>query len=233
MAEEANLRIDIQRVRGNARPIARVCLAFAQGYASDGAPALTRDCSTPAELEREVARLSEELSQALREGSGELSGAPVEPDVESEPAEIRDAEAPHLDSELRVEQLMTRDVRTIGRNEKVAIADELMRAGHFRHIVVVDEDESLAGVVSQRDIVFSVLGWQLGQGSNAHRRALESVLAKELMQTQIVTIAPEAPIGQAAQLMTKHKVGCLPVMDGSDLVGIITEGDFLSLVATG
>ena len=126
---------------------------------------------------------------------------------------------------------MTRDVRTVGRNEKIAVAHEVMRTGRFRHIVVVDDEGVLAGVVSQRDIVFSALSWQLGQGSNAHQIALESVAAKELMQTQLVTIDPEASIAEAASRMKEHKIGCLPVVAGSDLVGIITEGDFLSLLA--
>ena len=231
MPEEPNLRLDVETPREAAGPVMRVRLDFARGYASDGAPTITRDCSSVRALEREIRRLNEELGSALAEArrstgdTGETGQA--DPETTAPTAEER----PSLASDLRVEQVMTRDVHTVERNEKIAVAEELMRAGRFRHIVVVDDEGLLAGVVSQRDIVFSALSWQLGQGSNAHRRALESVLAKELMQTQVVTIAPNEPISLAAQRMTEHKVGCLPVVDGADLVGIVTEGDFLSLLA--
>jgi CBS domain-containing membrane protein len=231
VSEEANLELDVHRPSRGAPPVARIRVGFARGYASDGSPTLTVDCRTLGELEREVERLGEEMAAAVRAAEAELGGKAKERAAEpSEVAPESAASTAHIESDLSVGDVMTRKVRTVGRNDALAVAEGLMRAGHFRHTVVLDEDGSLAGVLSQRDFVFSALSWHLGQGSKARDQAIEHVVAKELMQTQVVTIAPDAPLAEAARLMTEHKVGCLPVMEGPQLVGIITEGDFLALL---
>jgi CBS domain-containing membrane protein len=105
-----------------------------------------------------------------------------------------------------------------------------MRVGQFRHAVVVDEEGEIAGVLSQRDIMLNALAWHLGQGRKAHELMLDTAVAKDLMQTDVVTIDPDAPIAEAARLMTERKIGCLPVVDASGLVGIVTDSDFLGLL---
>jgi CBS domain-containing membrane protein len=50
------------------------------------------------------------------------------------------------------------------------------------------------------------------------------------MQSDVVTIAPGVALAEAAELMSERKIGCLPVVDGERLVGILTEGDFLTLI---
>jgi CBS domain-containing membrane protein len=51
------------------------------------------------------------------------------------------------------------------------------------------------------------------------------------MTTELLTATPDMPIAEAAQVMLRHKVGCLPVLDGERLVGLITEADFVKHVA--
>jgi CBS domain-containing protein len=127
----------------------------------------------------------------------------------------------------------SREVRTVGRNDKLSVADELMRLGRFRHAVVLDEPKSVSGVVSQRDIFFNALAWSLGQGEAGHRKALETCVVKNVMHGDVVTIAPDAPLTEAAARMGEQKIGCLPVVADGELVGILTEGDFLALLSKG
>jgi CBS domain-containing protein len=68
-------------------------------------------------------------------------------------------------------------------------------------------------------------------GRNAQRKLLATLVVKEVMTTAVVTATPEMPIGDAARVMLDRKVGCLPVVDGRRLVGIITESDFVRLAA--
>ena len=126
---------------------------------------------------------------------------------------------------------MTRNVKTVGRNEKLSVASELMKVGGFRHLVVMDEDDEVAGVISHRDIFFNALAWSMGQGSKAHERNLEVVSAKDVMRSDVRTIDRNASLPEAAGLMRKNQIGCLPVTERGSLVGIITEGDFLALLA--
>ena len=131
-----------------------------------------------------------------------------------------------------VRDLMTLDVVTIGRNDKLQVADDVMRLGRIRHLPVVDDDGTLAGVVSQRDLFHSGLIRALGYGTHAQRNALDMVVVKEAMRTEVQTIGPDAPLAEAAQRMLAGKIGCLVVVDGGKLVGIITEADFVKLYAS-
>jgi CBS domain-containing protein len=55
--------------------------------------------------------------------------------------------------------------------------------------------------------------------------------AKDVMATNVVSVDPDAPLAEAAALLRKHQIGCLAVVAGDRLVGILTEGDFLALLA--
>jgi len=130
---------------------------------------------------------------------------------------------------LLVRDVMTKDVATLGRNERLRVADDVMRLGRIRHLPIVDEDGSLAGIVSQRDLFHSGLLRALGYGTHAKERAMELLVLKEAMKTEVVTVGPEAPLTEAAKLMLEQKIGCLVVVEGKKLVGILTESDFVKL----
>jgi len=126
---------------------------------------------------------------------------------------------------------MTHDVVTVERNEKLQIADDVMRLGRIRHLPVVDGDGTLAGIVSQRDLFHSGLMRALGYGSHAQRNVLDMVVVKEAMKTEVQTVSPDAPLKDAAKRMLDGKIGCLVVTEGDKIVGILTESDFVRLYA--
>ena len=130
---------------------------------------------------------------------------------------------------LLVRDVMTKDVVTLDRNDKLSAADDLMRLGRIRHMPVVDEDGALAGIVSQRDLFHSGLLRALGYGTHAKAQALDLLGLKEAMNTEVLTVTPDAPLQEAAKIMLERKVGCLVVVEGKKIVGILTEGDFVKL----
>jgi CBS domain-containing membrane protein len=132
-----------------------------------------------------------------------------------------------------VRDLMTSDVITLERNEKLLVADDVMRLGRIRHLPIVDADGALAGIVSQRDLFHSGLIKALGYGTHAQKSALDLLVVKEAMKTDVVTATPDTPLAAAAKLMFERKIGCLVVLEGNKLVGILTEGDFVKLAAEG
>jgi CBS domain-containing protein len=126
---------------------------------------------------------------------------------------------------------MTPDVITLERNEKLLVADDVMRLGRIRHLPIVDDDGALAGIVSQRDLFHSGLMKALGYGSHAQRSALDLLVVKEAMKTDVVTTTPDTPLTEAAKLMFERKIGCLIVIEAGKIAGILTEGDFVKLAA--
>lgn len=132
-------------------------------------------------------------------------------------------------SKSKVRDLMSTKVFTLGRNDKLSIADELMQQKRIRHLPVLDDDANVCGIVSQRDLFRGALLRALGYGSRAEDLVLDSVSVKETMSEQVHTTSPDTPIAEAARQMIEHKIGCLPVTEQGKLVGLLTESDFLRL----
>jgi CBS domain-containing protein len=95
----------------------------------------------------------------------------------------------------------------------------------------VVEEGKVVGVVSQRDLYKASLGSVMKYGEKAQRTFMEGIAIKEVMNEPVITIAPHVSVQEAARIMIEKKIGCLPVLEGSQLVGIVTETDMLKLVA--
>ena len=130
-----------------------------------------------------------------------------------------------------VGDVMSPTPKTLGRNDQLSVADDLMRAERIRHLPVVDEQGLLAGIVTQRDLFHSALVRALGFGTAVRDKMLSSILVKDVMTEEVVTTTPTTPLTAAAAVMADRKIGCLPVVDDTTLVGILTEGDLVALVA--
>ena len=130
---------------------------------------------------------------------------------------------------LLVSSIMTKDVVTLERNDKLLMADDVMRLGRIRHLPIVDSEGSLAGIVSQRDLFHSGLLRALGYGSHGQRKALDMILIKDAMKVEVVTTTPDTKLSDAARLMLEKKIGCLVVLERGKIVGILAESDFVRL----
>jgi CBS domain-containing protein len=133
--------------------------------------------------------------------------------------------------ELMVREMMTTTVATLGRNDTLDLADDLMSMGRIRHLPVLEEGR-VVGVVSQRDLFRSALAVALGYGERAQKLLLKTITVKRVMSEPAISIALDATVTEAACLMLEHKIGCLPVVEGQTLVGIVTETDILRAMAT-
>jgi CBS domain-containing membrane protein len=132
---------------------------------------------------------------------------------------------------LRVRDVMTSEVTTLQRNDKLTLADDIMRLGRIRHLPVVDENGQLAGIVTQRDLFRGALAKALGYGERAQRQLMDTLVVKEVMTSEVITTTPDTPLAEAAHVLVERKIGCLPVIEAGRLAGIITEGDFVALAA--
>jgi len=131
---------------------------------------------------------------------------------------------------MKVRELMTTDVTTVGRNDELTIADDVMKMKRLRHLPVVEEGR-LVGILTQRDLFHAALSTALNFGEKAQKEFLKTVVVKEVMTDEVLTIDPGADVKEAARRMIEHKIGCLPVVENGKLVGIVSETDLLRLVA--
>ena len=127
---------------------------------------------------------------------------------------------------MNVRDLMTTSPITVGPETPVLDARQLMIDKRFRHVLITDGPK-LLGIVTDRDIrlnlpspATSLSVWEINY--LLARLTVESVMTKSL-----VIVSPRQDTREAALLMLDHKIGALPVVDGGQLVGIITETDLL------
>jgi len=125
-----------------------------------------------------------------------------------------------------VEELMSVKVATLGQGDTLDIADGIMCMGRIRHLPVLDAG-SVVGVVSQRDLFRAALGAALAFGIRRPQELMRSLEIRDVMSTPPVTVEPGALVQEAARTMAEKKIGCLPVVAGGRLVGILTENDVL------
>ena len=126
-----------------------------------------------------------------------------------------------------VEKWMTKDVITVRPHEKIIDAFELMQGRGIRHLPVIDDGE--LRLVTDRDIRLALIPSPLSTPEDRmyHLGALERV--DEIMTTDLITVAPETSIEEAAKLIAKHKIGAVLVVSRGTLVGILTATDILGV----
>jgi acetoin utilization protein AcuB len=126
------------------------------------------------------------------------------------------------DAMLLVKDSMAHDLATLSPDETAATALAVCRERRIRHLPVLREGR-LVGIVSDRDLRSSTPA--LGDLDRA--AALQKVQVEDVMARVVVTADPEDPIEQAANTMRERKIGCLPVLEGEELVGILTASDVM------
>ncbi len=126
---------------------------------------------------------------------------------------------------MLVKDFMTPDPVTITPDTSHSDAVRIMREQGFRRLPVVDKHGKLVGIVVEKDL----LSTQPSPATTLSIWEIHNLLSKlkvrEFMSHPVYTVQAECPIEDAARIMVERKVGCLPVMRGDDLVGIITETD--------
>jgi acetoin utilization protein AcuB len=122
--------------------------------------------------------------------------------------------------------MMQKNVVTATPDMSLAQVQHLMREQHIRHMPVIS-GKQLVGIVTDRDIREAAPSpaTTLSRGEIAYQMATTPV--KTCMTEEVVTIAPDADMVQAARLFLEHKFGCLPVIESGALVGVVTEIDCL------
>ena len=127
---------------------------------------------------------------------------------------------------MQVKEMMSTDVVVVGRNDDLSQVEDLMVAKKLRHVPVV-ENGALVAIVSQRDLFKAMMSSTMGYGEKAQKAYLHSVRVKEMMTYPVVTVTPDTSVGEAADLMVHKGIGCLPVVEGTQLVGVVTKTDLL------
>jgi len=135
-------------------------------------------------------------------------------------------------TEGTVSKIMITDVVALDRNASLGSAKDIMDQRRLRHFPVV-ENGNVVGVVSQRDLFRASLASMLGYEERTKKAFLDNLSIKGIMSDPPITVTADTGVSEAARLMVEKKVGCLPVVDGKRLIGLVTDTDFLKVLAGG
>ena len=124
-----------------------------------------------------------------------------------------------------VGQFMSTDVFTVSPDDLIDLAASVMDWRHIRHVPVEDQEGHLVGLVTHRGLLR-----MLTHGNRASS-AGSATTVREVMISTPLTVSPTTSSLEAIEIMRSNRVGCLPVVEGDHLVGIVTSYDFLEAAA--
>ena len=127
---------------------------------------------------------------------------------------------------LRVRDCMSVDPATVGPKDSLQLVIELLRRRDIRSIPVV-EKERLIGIVTDRDVRQVAPAYPLFRDEDEIRRYTENLTVTAAMTADPMTIAPDAPLVEAAKVLETYRISSMPVVDDRRLVGMLTVTDVL------
>ncbi len=129
---------------------------------------------------------------------------------------------------MKIKDLMRTNVVTLQAADVLGVADDIMSMGRIRHLPVVDPNNRVIGIVTQRDLYKASVSSVLGFDRAKEHEWLGQVRVRDIMTTNVITIGAEAGVVEAVDKMIAGKIGSLPVVDeDGKLVGLLTETDCL------
>jgi acetoin utilization protein AcuB len=125
---------------------------------------------------------------------------------------------------------MTKKVFTVTPDDNITTAIKLLKEKKIKHLPVVKNDTTIAGILSDRDIK----DYTPSKATTFEIRELNYILfttkVKEIMVKKVITAPPTMAIEEAAMVMYDNNIGCLPITDHNKLVGIISDKDLFRVL---
>lgn len=130
---------------------------------------------------------------------------------------------------LLVSDVMTTKVITLTTHDSLKTAREIMQKARIRHLPIISRAGNFVGLLSQRDLLRASVSNFADVEQDVREQIEAGIPVSEAMEVEVLTVPPDMPLAQAGELLLAHKFGCLPVLERGQLLGILTEADFVKL----
>jgi len=128
-----------------------------------------------------------------------------------------------------VRDFMTLEVTTLQETDNLIDAAMVFVRSSFRHLPVL-RDKRLVGIVTERDVKKFAPSLLSGTSPEEYNQVMETTPISRVMTRDPITLKPDQPMFEAVNLLHSKRIGCLPVVENGELVGIITTTDMLALL---
>lgn len=125
-----------------------------------------------------------------------------------------------------VKDLMSSPVCSVTPGTRLPVIKRLLLDRKIRHLPVVDAGE-LIGIISLGDVRNAFPSDTAIMSNHDMGDQLDKITAADILRIDVVTVAAEAPLAEAVELLLQNQVGCLPVMDADRMIGIVSASDIL------
>lgn len=130
---------------------------------------------------------------------------------------------------MLVKERMTRNPIFIRPDTPVTEAQALMKREKIHHLPVLDKEEKLVGIVTEKDLLYASPSVATTLSVFEMTSLLAKLKVEKVMSREVVSIAEDVPMEEAARIMADRGIGGLPIMRGKALVGMITESDLFRI----
>jgi len=132
----------------------------------------------------------------------------------------------------QLSEIMNRDLVTVDKQASLRRARRILDQHRIRHLLVV-EGKRLVGIVTDRDLRQAAPSSKSPLTISERQEFMDELKVLEVMSRKLITASSTTTIREAAKVMVSEKIGCLPVVDGNQLVGIVTQADLLEMLVRG
>ena len=127
---------------------------------------------------------------------------------------------------MKVSEVMTSEVIKVDMDDRLTVVKDILDSAPFRHLLVV-EDEELQGVISDRDMLRCLSPFIGTEAESVRDTKTIDQRAHQVMTRSPLTVESSLSVRDALLLMLEHSIGCLPIVDDGNIVGIFTLHDGL------
>ena len=124
---------------------------------------------------------------------------------------------------MKIEDVMNEEVILAEENEQISHARNLMLKHGYSRILVVDQEGKPVGILTEKDLTRKMRS----NGPKWKRRTIDKISIRRVMTPNLVTLTPFREVQEAVELMIKNDISSVPVVDGDEVVGIITKSDLM------
>jgi predicted transcriptional regulator len=114
---------------------------------------------------------------------------------------------------------MTTELFVVNENDLVELVDNIMKWKNIHHLPVVNSSNKITGIITQTTL----------DSIDVEKAKDDLIVAKDIMVKKVISVSPETIIEDAKNIMLANNIGCLPILEAGELIGIFTKNDLLKI----
>ncbi len=131
---------------------------------------------------------------------------------------------------MYVGRIMCTDLVTVPLSATLIEAEDTLKENNINHLIVMDENNELAGIISDRDLKLNQASPATTLSTHELNYLLGQITVGMIMAKKVITITADTTVERAAYIMQQNSISSLPVVENNETIGIITTTDVIDVL---